>query len=537
MGKVLKIWLTNPERPELVRLEFELSGFVERRLSVRGKTRGAHSSECGTFQWTSAVQALTALLLNSAASNTHNAESGSISGEAGSTAASLDYAISKPPVWLIEMFGVTVQGEAFARRLFRRTNPERKRPGPVVITLNDNLLPPQSIEIYLNDARVNSVESIRELARKVDTSEHTTYPGGPELTNKVDTVDTNGLDAFCQSLADIFERETQYSFSEIDIFHEASINKYISKIYADESVNRRVKKPFDLVHRVDRELLHSERIGGYGPRAFVERTLKTEKPLRVAVAVGQTSSLAIFWYLKFIKGYNIEIECEYHYAIEIMKQLLETRGGEPPELCILGIAPAITLMQSRKNPGFAPFMLVPGMSHRLMSGAASSTDSQDQGGEFLMLYDEPSTSLYYFEELLRNGTMKKSRARIRHAEPDEISNALNGQSDLKAIVFAPYTEILRRYAKSTYVDNPTPGSDIRSFLLFAHQSLTRDVARARAINIAIRDAWLTLKNNPTILRETIVQGLKDARYVEFITRCAGITLPPTSQLHSAPPRA
>jgi hypothetical protein len=56
-----------------------------------------------------------------------------IDGQGDSPAASLDYALSKQPLWLQDMFGVTPHGKAISKLLFRRMNPDRKRPGPVTV--------------------------------------------------------------------------------------------------------------------------------------------------------------------------------------------------------------------------------------------------------------------------------------------------------------------------------------------------------------------------------------------------------------------
>lgn len=66
-------------------------------------------------------------------------------------AASLDLAISKQPTWLKDMFGCDQDGLTLARRMILRTNPERKRPGPVSLGLNSNYLDAKNIAIIIDD--------------------------------------------------------------------------------------------------------------------------------------------------------------------------------------------------------------------------------------------------------------------------------------------------------------------------------------------------------------------------------------------------
>ncbi|MDD2943932.1 MAG: hypothetical protein PHC51_13325, partial [bacterium] len=62
----LSIWLTQGEEPELYRTEFTHPRLQQMRYCVRGKTSGGIPG-AGTFQWTSAVRALTCLTILHAA--------------------------------------------------------------------------------------------------------------------------------------------------------------------------------------------------------------------------------------------------------------------------------------------------------------------------------------------------------------------------------------------------------------------------------------------------------------------------------------
>ena len=61
------------------------------------------------------------------------------------------------------MFGMGNFGTAYARRLILRTNPERKRPGPVILGLNTIVLKPTNIAIFLDGEQLQSTDRLREL--------------------------------------------------------------------------------------------------------------------------------------------------------------------------------------------------------------------------------------------------------------------------------------------------------------------------------------------------------------------------------------
>ncbi len=152
--RTLKLYF---EAEQLIEVKFKESDTSEERCSIRGKTGGAYR-RAGSFQWTSAVRALSLLAVKAIATP----EDALIQGEGGSLAASLDYAMSKQPEWLTDLFGCDREGVSYARRLILRTNPERKRPGPVVLALNSVYMPLSSIVVYVN-GMVASCEQIDAL--------------------------------------------------------------------------------------------------------------------------------------------------------------------------------------------------------------------------------------------------------------------------------------------------------------------------------------------------------------------------------------
>ena len=134
---------------------------------IRGKTAGAFRG-AGTFQWTSAVRAAATLFLRSVLSETVQGLSWHVTGGKNSAAASLDYAISKGPCWLSDMFGLCSSGELVARRLFLITNPNRKRPGPVSIAVNKAALSPSQIAVFLDGVHCDDVDSLLMILRDID---------------------------------------------------------------------------------------------------------------------------------------------------------------------------------------------------------------------------------------------------------------------------------------------------------------------------------------------------------------------------------
>jgi len=150
---------------ELVETSFSDSEAGVHSRSVRGKTAGAFRN-VGSFQWTTAVKALSLLCIKAGLAQRVGVAKVDhrLAGDKGSLAASLDYAISKQPEWLMEMFEVDSEGISLMRRLVRRTNPERKRPGPVVLGFSEGALESVRFRFTLNGTPVESISELESLS-------------------------------------------------------------------------------------------------------------------------------------------------------------------------------------------------------------------------------------------------------------------------------------------------------------------------------------------------------------------------------------
>lgn len=166
----LSLYFVQDELPELCEAAFShpLLGDAQRRCA-RGKSAGAYSGY-SSFQWTKAVQGLCVLFLRGKikkvmGQGTFNFPE--LVGEAQSLAASLDYALDKQTPWLLDMFGWDKNGTSLARRAILRTNPGRKRKGPVALSLNDNFLSGQDVEIYIGSKEVKDIGTLEALCQKI----------------------------------------------------------------------------------------------------------------------------------------------------------------------------------------------------------------------------------------------------------------------------------------------------------------------------------------------------------------------------------
>lgn len=154
-------------RIELVKTEVRIAGIARTHSCIRGKTAGAYVTY-GSFQWTSGVRGVCAAFLRFLISEEGDAVDFCLVGGKGSLAASLDYALSKGPAWLGEMFGSGLGGNQLARRIFKITNPNRKRPGPVAISVNKNVVSAEQVQIYWDNKLVTDAAQLYALLMGIE---------------------------------------------------------------------------------------------------------------------------------------------------------------------------------------------------------------------------------------------------------------------------------------------------------------------------------------------------------------------------------
>jgi hypothetical protein len=215
--------------PALVEVAFRRGVDAPLLRTVRGKFCYIIPAG-GSFQWTRAVKALTVLLLRTAI----HGNNAVIQGEAGSLAASLDYALSKEPTWLSEMFGADPQGRAFARRLFYRTNPERKRTGPVIVNVNPAIVSASRIHVYVDGTRVppsGLLENILNQFESVDKTESKGESGRSDGAHAL--LEGESSDRVLVGIGDLLERTSSSRNPSLQITDTGLVTTFTSLAEAD----------------------------------------------------------------------------------------------------------------------------------------------------------------------------------------------------------------------------------------------------------------------------------------------------------------
>ena len=115
------------------------------------------------------MQALSTLLFRAAAWSRRSPYPNEplLEGGLGSPAASLDAALYKESAWL-DLFGHNSRGDQLARRIFARSNPGLRRATLIQISLNERLLPPSAIKIYIGNRLIEDEALLKAHSIKIE---------------------------------------------------------------------------------------------------------------------------------------------------------------------------------------------------------------------------------------------------------------------------------------------------------------------------------------------------------------------------------
>ncbi len=163
-------------------------------------------------------------------------------------------------------------------------------------------------------------------------------------------------------------------------------------------------------------------------------------------------------------------------------------------------------------------MVMPGISHRLVVPASVTASGESLSiGEYQFMYEIPTVAQLYFEVLQQTATVKQSLIHLVEAEPAETWQCLgSGRPDLRAVLSFPNYDFNVRYNNCKIVPTAADQSLRSLSMLLLHKNLFTSRKTAAALDIAVRDAWLTLADGGARFLETTELLARDGDYLSYI---------------------
>ena len=331
-------------------------------------------------------------------------------------------------------------------------------------------------------------------------------------------------DPWRQRVASSLKRETLRMLRKTDIFHRPKYKSLLEQVYENPSFQKLAGPDSQITSELDGKLSHSSRLGVSDDPRKLRRTLTPDEPLRVAVPPSLIGAVAVFKYLRFIKGYNIELNYKFAHTVEILDRVLDDRFETLPDAAVFSTATAATLLSKGKKCPYKPLMIMPKVSHRVVAPNTNDDTSRDlNSGTYGFMTATPGSGSFYFDDLERSGYIDRSKVTLKHMEVDEITAFLSEKDSMaRAIQSFPSYKFSELFNDCTFLDPEDNEFANRTTVLFVHESIMQDAELARYLDIAIRDAWLALKEDQSVLELITSLILQDRDYFRFVRRCSGL---------------
>jgi hypothetical protein len=522
----LEIHLSGPTELVLESIVFrhKLAGQEVRQLK-RGKVA---PTVCGVapLPWTSAVKAFVQLAIQVALQRFVDGDNESdpfafgLTGDKGSPCRSLDYAISKKPAWVMDLFGANADGCSHVGRFFWRRNPEGKRSGPSSVTLNTKMVSPESISVCVNGKRLEGRDQITTalngLAGAVGPCKRRAG-GEPNSDATTAALRADGC-SFKDVLAGLMKRELLRTLSSTPIFSRQGLADSVQQIGTNRLFKSIAGKHVQSLESVLEWSSHTARTG-ISPSVHTLRAFYSpEKPLQISVSVVTIGTIVLFQYLKVFRDIPIDINYRFSTGIEVARAV---QGATiEPDLCAGAAPSAISIMGRNAAYPYKPVMLMPKHTHRLLS-SRNGGDNISQG-DYRLLTEEPSGALSYYHELQQRRMLNQHKVSLAHCDPDEALSLLAEDSrELRTILWFPAYDLAQLYCGAQILDSGIDQIGDSWILLLAHERLRRNKHLLSALITELHGAWLDLREDALLMDQMVGSILSDPEYSKVLTRCHG----------------
>lgn len=501
----LRLWFQRRPTVELVQVEFHRAGLPVLR-SFRGKA-AVISTDAGLFQWTSAVKAFAQLAVGFVAArggdaHDRSASSFTIEGEAGSAAATLDYAISKPTAWILDLFGRESNGKAFARHLFKRENSERKLPGPVRITLASAFSEPGAVRIFFDGRELLTPDQADRLARELQPSPQPPSKGAPKtaaLTTRSKAYAPTPLFEAAWFRAQSVKEATR-SLEDLSVLEPTSIQLAAARL------TRIRRAPVSAIQKLSRALIEALPAPAQRYRARSGPVLRG----RFVVALPPTAvgALTILTLMQS-RGDAVEIRNQFPSSSAI----LEEPGAENFDGLVLSWGAAVKALSSTRLRAFTAVLPLPRTHFHLVLAPTRRDPARIKK---VMLAEDPYGYPMQFLRDLKAQRHLSPAVKSVDATFSEVMNYLSIKGDA-AILGYPFSQLVAKRCNGRFVEFRNAKVQIGDNLLFV-----RDPARASQIREAILSNWYTLLEDPATLDSVTQTIFSQLDFVNYLYRLAAL---------------
>ena len=520
---LFRLWFSEGSSPELIKIALVSADGLLLNESVRGQF--AFGRAQSTFAWTTGVQALAILLLREALSQqsapAQRKQLSILTGERGSPATTIDYALSKQPQWVADICGVTKTGRPRLAELLSVSNSNGKRSGPISVWLKAE----SSYSIFVGREQIIQREQLAALLSRLESS---WQPYGTKRIKAAGrenrSVTSHSATDFSKLVSDLVKAEVDTAFRTVNIYSSRELNCRLKTLQSDPSFVRVAgKSAISLVE--ERIGLPASLRSGIFCEEHQRALVRAEKFLKVGVGMCNVGSLTLFSYLERLQKLPLLVDASFAHALEIATRIINKDPFIDHDLVAIASAPAATLIANQDTHDYLPLMFLPSNSQRIVRTKRKVRGRERTAKKVVsLLHEQPSTVLFYYEQLKARSHFKLGENKLLHHEPWESFECLaSGDEDLESVLFFPFAQLNVAYNSCELVDSPSLPSGSADVILFAHKSLVSDKRRLLAICAAIRSGWCSLLESREQRELSVESFVADPKFLSNLKRVAGLS--------------
>ncbi len=380
-----------------------------------------------------------------------------------------------------------------------------------------------TLDLWSRDisTNLNQASALWDTLRKGETSTKSIDQRSPEILEneiEISEIDISYPPPFTLKknrdwLESIYFEEIQSMIRMTDIFNRASYTKKIKKAETDPnllSILRGTTAP--LVCNLERTHNKTIRLGLNLEQA---RKIVNANPLHFVISPAHAGTLAL---LSYIQCQNVSITFDYQHphSVEIVEQAISESFYTKVDGFSLTLATAGVLLRERAGKYSSSFMM-PSLTHGLL--ASSNANKLEMDGDYLLMQELPSTEYLLYNDLINLGSIGKSRT--VEMEPDEVTQSLHtGDRTVRSIIGFPHYCFNLRFNGCILLNNPMFAT--KPVFLFLRNSILTNSVLTEALAILIRDAWLSILENPQTLKSITKTLVCNSSYIRTLCRITGI---------------
>lgn len=488
----LSLWFERNRSCELLQVRFKRAQSSP-RTSYRGKAL-AFQRDAGLFQWSAAVKAFAILAVGTRANICEGAknEPYHLEGEGGSLAATLDYAIAKPTSWIVDLFGRETNGKSFARLIFKRENSERKRAGPVRVSLSSQVHDPGRLRIFLDGVELLTSKALRDLLEMLEE---------PAKEKKAAPSEQDTPVFRAAWFKKVLEEEVKFDLQEVELLETMGIEDACDqRIEKEESVRKTVAaiKTELLKKALSTSTVHTSK-----------KTKGSKSSILVASPPTAVGALSLFHHLKNSSLSSLKVYASFPSA----RSIITSPDLPTYSAIVLSWAAATQLYRKEGFTRFRPVMLLPRTSFGLV--LRKEFPSPKEIETILLATELDGYPMKFLTHARSEGYIPKEAQTVQ-ATFSEIMSFLPRKGDA-AVAGFPISYLLGKRHSARVLWDRDPDFRMGDNILFTQRSAEP------FINVqSITKAWYQLLEDSHMCSLAIEHIYSDVDFINYLYRLAAL---------------